>query len=131
MIGGNPDIDEALIERLIRDFYGQAHKDDLLGPIFSRAVPGRYPEDWEPHLQTLMDFWSQTMLKTGRYKGTPMAKHMVLTGVTPAHFERWLALFGDSARRVCPPDVAPQFVRKAELIARSFQMGMFGLAKSL
>ena len=34
-------------------------------------------------------------------------------------------LFGETARELCPPDIAAQFEAKAETIARSLQLGMF------
>jgi hemoglobin len=65
------------------------------------------------------------MLMTGRYKGNPMIAHMRLKTVQPRHFERWLSLFRDTARTVCPDDIAELFIGRAENIARSLQMGMF------
>ena len=38
-------IDEAMIERLVRTFYGRARLDTLIGPIFEDKV-----HDWERHL---------------------------------------------------------------------------------
>lgn len=114
-------IDERMIHTLVHAFYAKVRQDDQLGPIFSRVITG----DWEPHLATMCDFWSSVMLMSGRYKGNPMVAHMRLKMVRPEHFERWLALFGETAGEVCPPDAAQAFVAKAENIARSLQLGMF------
>jgi hemoglobin len=38
-------IDEAMIERLVRTFYGPARLDSLIGPVFENKV-----HDWESHL---------------------------------------------------------------------------------
>jgi hemoglobin len=65
------------------------------------------------------------MLMTGRFKGSPMVAHMRLKMVRPAHFERWLALFRETARGVAPAEIAPLFIARAENIARSLQLGMF------
>ncbi len=118
----HPDIDEALIERLVRHFYHRVRDDAVLGPVFARRI-----EDWEPHLATMMAFWSSVTRMTGRYKGNPVPKHKALSEVTPAHFERWLALFRESAEEVCPPGAAALFVDRAERIAQSLQLSMFGL----
>ena len=118
----HPHVDEAMIERLVRHFYAEVRRDPAIGPIFNRVIIG----DWEPHLRTMMAFWSSVMLMSGRYKGQPMAKHLALDGVRPTHFARWLALFAQSAHAVCPPDVAAIFVDRAERIAQSLQLGMFG-----
>ena len=101
----HPDIDEAVIERLVRDFYAKIQQDEALGPIFDSKI-----ENWEPHLRTMMDFWSSITLMTGRYKGQPMQKHRLLTDVEPAHFDRWLALFRESADTVATPGAAAVFV---------------------
>jgi len=114
-------IDEAMIEKLVHAFYGKIRSDSILGPIFARVIVG----DWEPHLAKMCDFWSSVMLMSGRYKGNPMIAHMRLKMVRPEHFDRWLALFAETAGEVCPPNAAPAFVEKAQNIARSLQLGMF------
>lgn len=118
----HPDIDENVIENLVRDFYGKIRDDAELGPIFDSKI-----EDWEPHLRKMMDFWSSVTLMTGRFKGNPMMKHRVLTDVEPAHFDRWLALFRESAKNVATPGAAEVFIGCAERIAGSFKLGMFGV----
>jgi hemoglobin len=114
---------EALIERIVRGFYAKIRTDDELGPIFESVVQG----NWEPHLLKMMDFWSSVMLKTGRYNGRPLPKHRALTQVRPAHFDRWLELFRENAREVCTDDAAKRLIKRAELIAESFKLSMFGL----
>jgi hemoglobin len=114
---------EALIERIVRGFYAKIRTDDELGPIFESVVQG----NWEPHLLKMMDFWSSVMLKTDRYNGRPLPKHRALTQVRPAHFDRWLELFRENAREVCTDDAAKRLIKRAELIAESFKLSMFGL----
>ena len=89
-------IDEAMIERLVRTFYGKIRKDPLLGPVFETRIA-----DWEPHLKRMCAFWSSVALTSGVYSGRPMEKHLPLP-VDARHFDRWLALFNDTAREVCP-----------------------------
>lgn len=117
----HPDIDEALIERLVRHFYARVRQDPELGPIFAAVIPA----DWEPHLQTMMAFWSSVMLMSGRFHGQPVQKHRALRAVRPEHFARWLALFRHSAQEVCPPEIAALFIDRAERIAESLQRAMF------
>lgn len=118
----HPDINEGVIECLVLDFYSRVREDDDLGAIFDSKI-----RDWDPHLRTMMDFWSSVTLMTGRYKGQPMQKHRMLTSVDPAHFDRWLALFRESARSVATPGAAEVFIGCAERIAGSFKLGMFGV----
>lgn len=110
-------IDDALIERLVRRFYERVREDDLIGPIFAERIG-----DWEPHLQKMFAFWSSVALGTGRYEGNPMGAHLPLP-VESRHFDRWLALFEETARELCPPDVAEHFISRAWRIAASLEMG--------
>lgn len=115
-------VDDAMIETLVHTFYDRVRAHPALGPVFDGAIT-----DWEPHLATMVNFWSSVMNTSGRYKGQPMPKHAALNGVTPAHFTVWLGLFRDTAEELCPPHIAARFAEKSELIARSLQLGMFGL----
>jgi hemoglobin len=44
--------------------------------------------------------------------------------VDSKHFDRWLELFRETARSVCPPRAAARFIARAENIARSLEMGI-------
>ena len=99
-------------------FYAKVRADELIGPIFAARI-----EDWGPHLERMTAFWSSVALMTGRYHGSPVVAHAGLP-VTWAHFERWLALFGQTARETCPPEGAAYLVERAENIARSLHMAV-------
>ena len=111
-------IDEAMIEALVRAFYVRVRKDPLLAPIFESRI-----SDWEPHLDAMFAFWSSLTLQTGRYHGQPMAKHMPLL-VDARHFDRWLALFEETARDLCPPAAAERFIERARRVAESLELGV-------
>ena len=98
-------ITEPLIERLVREFYEKVRTDAVLAPIFEARI-----QDWEPHLERMFAFWSSVALMSGRYHGTPMAKHMPLP-VDADHFDRWLALFEETARRGLSPGSRSAFRR--------------------
>ena len=117
-IAARTGIDEAMIERLVRRFYAAVRADALLAPVFAAHIA-----DWEPHLQRMCAFWSSVALMTGRYHGQPMAKHLPIAA-DGRHFDRWLALFEDTARRECPPAAAEHFIERARRIAESLEMGM-------
>jgi len=117
----HPQIDEEMVATLVHAFYARVRADAQLGPIFARVIG----EDWDAHLAKMCDFWSSVMLLTGRYKGNPMVAHMRLKMIRPAHFERWLTLFRQTARTVCSPEIAALFIGRAENIARSLQTAMF------
>ena len=111
-------INEAMIERLVRAFYGRARKDPLIGPIFENKV-----DDWEGHFGRMCAFWSSVALMSGRYHGQPMVAHLPLPIDTP-HFDRWLEIFGQTARDVCPPSAAAHFLDRAHRIADSLELGI-------
>ena len=113
------DITELAIAALVERFYSKARRDPMIGPVFDAAV-----EDWETHLHTLRDFWSSVMLTTGRYKGNPMAAH-VKHPIEPAFFDRWLALWRETAAELFAPPIADRFRDKAERIAESLKLALF------
>ena len=111
-------IDDEMIERLVRTFYGAIRNDDLVGPVFAQRI-----SDWEPHILRLCEFWSSVALMSGRYHGQPMKKHIRLP-VDAQHFDRWLQLFERTAREVCPPAAASHFIERARRIAQSLELGI-------
>lgn len=113
-------IDEAMIERLVRCFYARVRDDALLGPIFAARIV-----DWEPHLGRMCAFWSSVALMTGCYHGQPMQAHLPLP-IDARHFDRWLSLFEQTAREVCPPPAADHFLDRARRIAESLELGIAG-----
>jgi hemoglobin len=52
-----------------------------------------------------------------------MAKHMPLA-VDARHFDRWLALFEETAREVCHPAAAERFIERARRVAESLELGV-------
>lgn len=110
------------IHRLVHRFYDMIREDAELGPIFNAKIT-----DWDLHLAQMCNFWSSVMLKTGKFQGRPMPKHIALVGlVEPQHFQMWLELFERAALDVCTEDVAAAFLDRAEQIAESLKYGMFG-----
>src|SRR5258707_15869678 len=109
-------ITEAMIERLVHAFYDKVRSDAVLAPVFDARI-----DDWEPHLAQMCAFWSSVALMSGRYHGTPMVKHMPLP-VDADHFDRWLALFEQTAREICPPEAAAHFIERTQRIAASLAL---------
>ncbi|WP_421851510.1 group III truncated hemoglobin [Oricola sp.] len=112
-------ITEAMIERLVHEFYSRVRKDKLLGPVFEAIV-----EEWDDHLRKLCDFWSSVALLSGRYKGTPMQAHAAIGNISAQHFDRWLELFSATASDTCPQAAAVFFNDRAGRIAQSLERGI-------
>ena len=115
-------VDEAYISHLVDEFYTRVRSNELIGPIFAKAIG----DHWDPHLSTMKDFWSSMMLATNRYDGRPLPKHMALPGLTPQHFETWLELFYKTLQDTAPSKEAEDwFIDRAVRIAKSFQLSLF------
>ncbi len=110
---------EEAIKVCVREFYGKARQDPLLGPIFNSTVL-----DWDVHLRVIANFWSRTLLQTDRYSGSPFVHHMNLP-IELEHFERWLSLFEETAEATLKPEYAAKAVAKARHMAESFKVGIF------
>jgi hemoglobin len=119
-IAAHTGITEGMIEQLVRGFYAKVRADVVLGPVFEAKIA-----DWEPHLAQMFAFWSSVALMTGRYHGTPMVKHVKLP-IDAGDFDRWLALFEETARALCPPQAAAHFIDRAQRIAASLELGVAG-----
>ncbi|GIX30840.1 MAG: hypothetical protein KatS3mg124_1312 [Porticoccaceae bacterium] len=103
-------LDEADLERMLDHFYREARADPELGPLFATV------DDWNIHLQRVVDFWSSVLLSTGRYHRPMVAVHRPLQ-LRPSHFHRWLTLFGRAARRHCSASGAEALCAAARRIA--------------
>ena len=114
-------ISEEGIRQLVDAFYAKVRRDPELAPIFLRAIPG----DWQPHLNKMYAFWSSVMLTTGRYKGNPVVKHLVVPGIQPHLFERWLALFNETSGELFDDGISEEFRVKAARIAESLMLALF------
>ena len=124
LVDGRPlpgPLDEAMIRAVVHGFYADVRRDPLIGPIFNAAIA---PQEWPAHLDKLCDFWSATLLRTGRYGGRPLPPHLRLPDLGEAHFRRWLRLFRDTVQQRCPPEVASLFMDRALRIAHSFRLAV-------
>ncbi len=115
-------ITEEAIERLVRCFYVKVRGDAELAPMFEAVIA---PDNWEPHMALMHDFWSSIVLGTARYKGNPLAAHARIPDLRPDMFETWLRLFRETAYEIFDHEVAALVCEKAGRIAQSFQVGLF------
>lgn len=114
-------LDEETIAAVVHAFYARVRRDALIGPVFEAAIA---PHEWPDHLAKLCDFWSATLLRTGRYAGRPLPPHLNIPDLGEAHFRRWLRLFRDTVQQLCPPEVAALFMDRALRIAHSFRLAV-------
>ncbi len=114
-------LSEDMIHSVVHGFYDEIRRDELLGPIFNGRIA---PDAWPHHLARMCDFWSSTLLRSGRYDGRPLPHHLTIPELGAEHFRRWLQLFRSTVRRLCPPDVAALFMDRALRIAHSFRLAI-------
>lgn len=82
--------DDLLI--IVRDFYDALFQSDILKDFFEDF---KEEDALEHHLETLVDFWDNTLFYSGSYKKNAMKPHITLNEKTPLeaiHFKHWLAL---------------------------------------
>jgi len=114
-------VTEQQLTKLVDRFYAKVRQDELLGPVFNAVIT-----DWPQHLERLSAFWSSVMLTSGRYKGQPMIAHLKLKqSIQPVMFERWLALWKETASEILDHEGEAAVTTKAARIAESLQLGMF------
>lgn len=116
-----PGLDRAFIGRLVREFYRRVRANDRLGPIFGGVIG----EEWEPHLETMTNFWCSVILKDRSYSGRPVPAHLKLKQVREEDFDIWLAIFRQTTRDLCDAALAEIFIERAERIAQSLKLAMF------
>lgn len=104
---------EEQIKELVDCFYSRVRQDELLGPVFARAIG----DHWEEHLTKMSDFWSTVVLASRRYKGNPMQVHINLPRLNQVHFDRWLALWRVTTFELLDQMHAQVFIKKAEFMA--------------
>ena len=92
--------------------------DPLLGPVFNPRV-----DDWDAHKVLMTSFWATVALRSGHYRGNPLAKHQPLP-IGGGHFQRWLALWREAADEVLDADSAALMSGYAERIGYGMRVGM-------
>lgn len=108
---------EVEITEMVHHFYDQIRLHPNLGPIFNAHV-----EDWDVHLGMMVDFWSSILLRTGKFKGSPMGKHAAIPKLSADLFQQWLDLFRMTCQKM-PPALGENAWMFAQRIARSLWMG--------
>lgn len=111
-------IDEPLLAILVDRFYDKVRVDPQLGAVFNPVV-----HDWSAHKRLLTSFWSSVAIRTGAYRGNPMAMHRPHP-IRAEHFSRWLELWGETAREVLDEESAATMCTYAQHIGQGLQLGL-------
>ncbi|MBS0381889.1 MAG: group III truncated hemoglobin [Proteobacteria bacterium] len=111
-------LDESLLAEQVGRFYDKVRADPLLGPVFNPLV-----DDWDAHKVLMTSFWATVALGSGHYRGNPLAKHQPLP-IGAEHFQRWLALWRETAHAALDADSAALLIGYAERIGYGMRVGM-------
>lgn len=111
-------LDESQLATLVDRFYDKVRADPLLGPVFDPVV-----DDWDAHKVLMTSFWATVALRTGHYRGNPLAKHQPLP-IGVEHFQRWLALWRETAGELLDAESAALMAGYAERIGYGMRVGM-------
>lgn len=114
-------VDRGKVETMVRQFYADVLKDDIVGPYFIRALGDNLNNGkWYEHLHTLDNFWLLVMMGEKGYGGHPFPPHAFIGQMYPETFQRWLALFKGVVDSLFIPEIAEQFYKKADILAEQF-----------
>ncbi|MEO5859394.1 MAG: group III truncated hemoglobin [Pyrinomonadaceae bacterium] len=111
------------IDHLMREFYGRATSDGVIGYIFTDVAK----LDLDHHLPIIGDFWESLLFGTGVYQQhgrNPLMVHRDLhekSALTAGHFARWLELFEYCVEKDFAGERADFLKMRARAIALRFQ----------
>lgn len=105
------------IRKLVHSFYEKVQQDERLGYIFNDFAD----VNWDTHLPKMVNFWSNLLFQTGRYKGRPFRQHLPLP-IQQGDFERWYNLFEKTVNNLFEGEKADYAKEMAGKIAVSFSI---------
>lgn len=107
-------------ERLVREFYGRALVDPIIGWIFVDVAK----LDLDAHIPQIASFWETILLGAHSYSGGAFAPHAALHAqvrLRAGHFERWLALWCATVDDLFVGECAELAKAHALRVAQAFQ----------
>lgn len=105
---------------LMEAFYSKMLKDEEIGYIFIDVAK----LDLSHHLPLLADFWNNALFHTGGYKNNVVQIHKDLSDkepLTPAHFQRWQSLLGETIDEHFSGEIAEKMKLRASQVGMTMQ----------
>ncbi|MEL6810388.1 MAG: group III truncated hemoglobin [Bacteroidota bacterium] len=114
---------------LVSTFYGKVRENDLLGPIFNRAITY-----WEQHFEHLTDFWESNLFFRKTYQGDPIGKHIAVDeaeggSINEMHFGIWLNLWFETIDELFVGEVAQIAKNRARNMGTFIHLKIFAARK--
>jgi hemoglobin len=114
-------LSEALVRQVIDAFYAKVRRDPDLGPVFDGIIQ----DDWPAHIERIGAFWlTATRLGSGYDGRRFMPSHLKHPAIRASLLSRWLQLFRQTARELCPPQGADILIDIAERMADSIRISL-------
>jgi hemoglobin len=110
---------------LVDTFYDKVVQDETIGYIFNDVAQ----VDWELHKPKMYDFWETSLFHRMKYTGNPMRVHKHLDQkekLSPAHFDRWIALFHETVDELFRGEYAELAKQRADSIAGIMSLKIAG-----
>lgn len=103
------------IKQLVHTFYDKVGRDERLGYVFNEVAD----VDWTTHLPKMVNFWSNILFQTRRFKGRPYRKHRVLP-IERNDFDIWLGLWHETVDELFEGERAEYVKEMAFKVASAF-----------
>ena len=113
------------VESLLRRFYGEALRDELLAEPFAELRS----RGLEQHLPIMCDFWETVLFRAGLYRRNALHAHRRIHHHTPLsaqHFLRWLTLWTTTIDQLYQGPVAEHAKIQAARIATAMHRRLTG-----
>ncbi|KMO84224.1 cyanoglobin [Mycolicibacterium chubuense] len=114
------------IEVLLRRFYNEAFRDEILAPPFAELAS----HGLEQHLPVMCDFWETVLFRAGLYRRNALTVHRRIHECTPlsaVHFTRWLAVWTATVDQMYQGPVAEHAKIHAGRIAAAMNRRLTGV----
>jgi hemoglobin len=115
----------AQVHDLVTIFYREIVFDDLLAPVFDEVAE----VDWAEHIPRLIDYWCWILFGGEPYGGAVTRTHRhlhALQAITPAHCDRWYALWTTCIDERWAGPCADHAKRHAQVLMTGMAKRIFG-----
>lgn len=115
------------INEVVTSFYDIIKSHELLGPIFTSAIPA---DKWDSHLEKLTDFWDSAVFGSMTFHGNPARAHVKLDAannhsITQDHFAVWLENWISNLDSNWQGSKAEEMKMRARKMATGLYIGMW------
>jgi hemoglobin len=119
--GTEAGLDPELVRRVVDKFYEKLRNDPALGPVFEGVIGN----NWDAHMERIHAFWlTATRLGEGYEGRNFMPAHLKHGSIKAALLPRWLLVFAETAKEICPPEGAVVLVDIAERMGDSIRISL-------